>query len=89
MSEQNKPATVPSVDDVVNRHDELIDVWEVWPHLNTDFDYAVFDEHTRAIEYAGEVVAAFIDEAGDGDEMPMKIKHTSMTRHDFEECLGD
>ncbi len=69
--------------------DEVIDVWEVHPHLNTDYDYAVFDSHTRAIEYAGEVVLQFIDSASNGDEMPMKIKHTSMTRHEFEECSCD
>lgn len=67
---------------------EEIDVWEVHPHLNTDYDYAVFDDHVRAIEYAKEVVASFIDDAGEGDCMEMKIKHSVMTRGDYEEAIA-
>ena len=65
-----------------------IDVWEVYPHLNTDYDYAIFDDHTRAIEYAKEVVSSFIDDASSGEELELKIKHTTMTRGDFEEAYA-
>ena len=69
---------------------EEIDVWEVHPHLNTDYDYAIFDDHVRAIEYAKEVVSSFIDDAGLNDELEMKIKHVVMTRYDFDKAYcGD
>jgi hypothetical protein len=77
-----------SVDRVVLPSDVEIDVWEVWPHLNTDYDYAIFDDHTRAIEYAKEVVSSFIDDAGPNDELEMKIKHTTMTRGDFDQAYA-
>ena len=70
--------------------DVEIDVWEVYPHLNTDYDYAIFDDHTRAIEYARDVVSQFIDDCGRNDELEMKIKQIVMTRGDFDEaCCGD
>jgi|GEM_PF-3458425 len=70
--------------------DVEIDVWEVHPHLNTDYDYAIFDDHSRAIEYARDVVSKFIDDCGRNDELEMKIKQIVMTRGDFDEaCCGD
>ncbi len=65
---------------------EEIDVLEVHPHLNMDYDYAVFDDHVKAIEYAKEVVSSFIDDAGEGEWIEMKIKHSIMTRGDYEEA---
>ena len=83
--------TVPTVPTVPrdNVSPELVDVWEVHPHLNTDYDYAVFDDHTKAIAYVSEVASAFIDGAGDGDEIAIKVKHTSMTRYDYEESANE
>lgn len=42
--------------------DVEIDVWEVHPHLDSSFDYAIFDNHAKAIEYAKEVVESVFDE---------------------------
>ena len=71
------------------KQDELIDVWEVHPHLDASFDYAVFDDHTRALAYVAEVAVSIFDELGGGDEASIVIRQTTMTRHDYEECVGD
>lgn len=68
--------------------DEEIDVWEVHPHLDASFDYAIFDDHTRAIEYAKEVVESVFDELANGDEASIIIKVTTMTRGDFDEVYA-
>ena len=67
---------------------EQIDVWEVSPHLNTDYDYAIFDDYHRAIEYAKEVVESVCDGLGTGDEVQIKIKLKAMTRYDFDEAYS-
>ena len=68
--------------------DVEIDVWEVHPHLDTSFDYAIFDDHAKAIEYAKEVVESVFDELTNGDEAAIVIKVTTMTRGDFDECYA-
>lgn len=73
---------------MTSSNDEQIDVWEVHPHLNMDYDYAIFDDHSQAIEYAKTVIESFIDDAQENDELQMKIKHVTMTRYDFEEAGG-
>ena len=79
-----------SVDRVVLPSDLEIDVWEVHPHLDASFDYAIFDDHARAIEYAKEVLEAVFDDLGNGDEVSIVIKLTTMTRGDFDEAyVGD
>lgn len=69
--------------------DEQIDAWRVSPHMNTDYDYALFDCHVRAVEFLKELATCMLDNACEGDEFEIKIKHTTMTRHDYEECIGD
>lgn len=75
------------VDPIVMRSpDDVIDVWEVSPHIDTSFDYVIFDDHTKAIRYVADLAESIIDEIGHGDEATITIKHTTMTRYDFEEC---
>jgi hypothetical protein len=70
--------------------DVELDVWEVHPHLDSSFDYAIFDDHARAIQYAKEVVESVFDELSNGDEASIIIKVTTMTRGDFDEAYtGD
>lgn len=69
--------------------DEEIDVWEVTPHLNTDYDVAVYDNPERVIEYFRDLAEEALDSLSHGDTMSISIKHTTMTRHDFEECRAD
>lgn len=68
--------------------DVEIDVWEVHPHLDSSFDYAIFDDYARAIEYAKEAVESVFDELTNGDEASIVIKVTTMTRGDFDECYA-
>jgi hypothetical protein len=68
--------------------DVEIDVWKVHPHLDSSFDYAIFDDHAKAIEYAKEVVESVFDELGNGDEASIVIKVATMTRGDFDECCA-
>jgi hypothetical protein len=68
--------------------DVEIDVWEVYPHLDSSFDYAIFDDHAKAIDYAKEVVESVFDELTNGDEASIVIKATTMTRGDFDECYA-
>lgn len=70
----------------VGRMDEQIDVWEVSPHINTDYDMAVFCDHTKAIRYVVDLSESIIDELGHDDEAKITIRHTTMARGDFEEC---
>jgi len=79
-----------SMHPIVLPSDVEIDVWEVHPHLDTSFDYAIFDDHVRAIEYAKEVLECVFDDLGAGDEVQITIKLTTMTRGDFDEAYtGD
>jgi len=80
MSETNEA----SVQSVVLPSNVEIDVWEVHPHIDTSFDYAIFDDYARAIEYAKEVVESVFDELANGDEVQISIKLTTMTRYDFD-----
>jgi hypothetical protein len=73
----------------MNDPDKLIDVWEVEPHLDKSYDVAVFDDHIRAIDYVREVALSMVDEAGENDEFEIKIRHRSMTVHDFGEMGGE
>lgn len=77
-----------SVDRVVLPSDVDIDVWEVHPHLDPSFDYAIFDDPARAIEYAKEVLESVFDDLGEGDEVQITIKLTTMTRGDFDEAYA-
>ena len=70
----------------VGRMDEQIDVWEVSPHINTDYDMAVFCDHTKAIRYVVDLAESIVDELGHGDEATITIRHTTMARGDFNEC---
>jgi len=65
-----------------------IDVWEVHPNLDTSFDYAIFDDHIRALEYAKDVLESVIDELATGDESQITIKLKTMTRGDFDEVYS-
>lgn len=87
MSEKES-ADAASMHPIVLPSDVEIDVWEVHPHLDTSFDYAIFDDHARAIEYAKEVLESVFDDLGTGDGVQITIKLTTMTRDDFDECYA-
>lgn len=69
--------------------DDQIDVWEITPHLNTDYDIAIYDSPERVIEHFRALAEEALDSLGHGDGMTITIKHTTMSRHDYEECCGD
>jgi hypothetical protein len=77
-----------SMHPIVLPSDVEIDVWEVHPHLDTSFDYAIFDDHVRAFGYAKEVLESVFDGLETGDEVSIVIKLTTMTRGDFDECYA-
>jgi hypothetical protein len=69
--------------------DEQIDVWSISPHLNMDYDMAVFDDRDRAIEYANEVIESVFENLGDNETVEVTIKHAVMPRREYEKWLTD
>jgi hypothetical protein len=63
--------------------EELIDVWQIWPHMDTSFDYAVFDDSTKAIEYLQQVAEMMIDGSVKDETYECKIVCAQMTRADY------
>jgi hypothetical protein len=57
--------------------DDMIDVWEITPHLNTDYDAAIYDSPERVIEYFRDLAEAALDSLGHGDGMTITITHKS------------
>jgi hypothetical protein len=69
--------------------DDQIDVWSISPHLNMDYDMAVFDDRDRAIEYAREVIESVFENLGDDETVEVTIKHTVMARREYQKWLTD
>ena len=51
--------------------------WEITPHLNHDFDYAVVETDAEALTYARDVVEDLWDQAEPDVEYTLKIKKCS------------
>jgi len=68
---------------------DKIDVWEVWPHYDTQFDYLLTDNEQTAYDAACRAAEKFLDEAAEpGEEFNIKIKVKEMTREDYEVAIA-
>ena len=68
---------------------EIIPVWEVWPHYNTDYDYLITDRYDEVHSAAGRVVEQWVDACpAAGEEMTLRVRLREMTRHEFEELTA-
>lgn len=63
--------------------DAIIDVWQIWPHMDTSYDYAVFDDSTKAIEYLQQVAEMMVDGSVSGEVNECKIVCSQMTVADY------
>lgn len=67
--------------------EEHILVWEVWPHINPAYEYAIFDEKCHATDYAKRVIDHYV---GSTDStLHLKLYRVSMTRREYEELARD
>ena len=73
----------------VKTPNEQIDVWEITPHLHEDYDIAIYDNPQRVIEYFRDLAEEALDTLGHGEQMTITIKHTTMSRHEYDRCCGD
>lgn len=63
---------------------EQIDVWEVCPHYDTDYDYLLTDSPIDLESAVSMVVESWVDSCvDDGEELVVKVKARSMTRMEY------
>ena len=66
--------------------DPTIDVWEIHPHYDADYDYLITDEGTKVEEYVALVAERWLDGCPDvGEGLKIRVKVRQMKRHEYEE----
>ena len=66
-----------------------IDVWEITPHLNPDFDVAIFANPNRVIEYLRDLAEESLCSLGHGDTMTITIRHKAISQYDYDNHTCD
>jgi hypothetical protein len=81
---QNSASTPCSTDG-----DKLIDVWEVWPHWDTTYDYFICNDGCQVEEAVRQVAESFMDACPPpGESRTITIKVKEMPRHEYEELTA-
>jgi len=68
MSETDQASTHPPNADT--------EVWQISPHLDSSFDYAIIGDYRDAIAYAKEVVESVFDKISIGEQVQITIRLT-------------
>ena len=69
--------------------DQMIDVWEVWPHYNKEYDYILTDDGSDVERLVLAVAESWMDSCpSPGEELQITIKANEMTRHDYEDATA-
>jgi hypothetical protein len=94
--EQRAPGSLPgSVDRDFHGHpvaddetvETVIDVWEIEPAINADYDFAVIRCYQQAVEYAQRVVETLMDDSDNAFPLKIEIRQAKMNRGDYEELF--
>ena len=68
---------------------QMIDVWEVWPHCDKDYDYILTDDGSDVERLVHAVAESWMDSCPNpGEELQITIKAKEMIRHDYEEATA-
>ena len=69
--------------------DQMIDVWEVWPHYDKDYDYILTDDGSDVERLVQAVAESWMDSSRNpGEELRITVKAKEMTPHDYEEATA-
>lgn len=69
--------------------DNLVRVWEITPHHDKSFDYAVIRDYNSALDYANGRLNNLTEDADEGDEIKVKMVLRSMTLREYEELTAN